>query len=160
MQAAILIGFVKEEMLKEYSQKGLPKNDEVVVEGDEVCPRLPFWDTNVLELVEMLLKPPQGGPPSLPEQNDAVLSILNLYRFLLITESTGKTNYTGVLSEATLWKAYTEWLLPLRAVVSRIMAENEKDCCEFEVDDICAFNPLQLVLHRCIELIEEKLQQS
>ncbi|KAF9613688.1 hypothetical protein IFM89_010130 [Coptis chinensis] len=87
--AAILIGFVKEEMLKEYSQKGLPKNDEVVVEGDEVCPRLPFWDTNVLELVEMLLKPSQGGPPSLPEQNDAVFLTLSLYFCSFLFEYVG-----------------------------------------------------------------------
>lgn len=31
-----------------------------------------FWTPSVLELVELVLRPPQGGPPSLPERSDAV----------------------------------------------------------------------------------------
>ncbi|KAH1094091.1 hypothetical protein GYH30_039699 [Glycine max] len=30
-----------------------------------------FWNTGILELVELVQRPPQGGPPSLPEQSDA-----------------------------------------------------------------------------------------
>ncbi|KAG4962832.1 hypothetical protein JHK86_039700 [Glycine max] len=31
-----------------------------------------FWNTGILELVELVQRPPQGGPPSLPEQSDAI----------------------------------------------------------------------------------------
>ncbi|PIA45960.1 hypothetical protein AQUCO_01600305v1 [Aquilegia coerulea] len=157
---AILIDIVKGEILMEISQKGFRGNNEIVKEDNEVRSISPFLSTNVLELVEFVLKPPHGGHPSLPEQSDAVLSALNLYRFLLITESTGKTNYTGILSEKTLQKAYREWLLPLRTLVTGITAETEKECCELVSEELCSLNPLQLVLYRCIELIEEKLQQS
>ncbi|RDY03644.1 Aberrant root formation protein 4, partial [Mucuna pruriens] len=77
-----------------------------------------FWNPNVLELVRLVLRPPRGGPPSLPEQSDAVLSALNLYRFILMTEAAGKTNYTDVLSRQCLLKVYNEWLLPLRTLVA------------------------------------------
>lgn len=32
----------------------------------------PSWSPRVLDLVELILKPPKGGPPSLPEDCDAV----------------------------------------------------------------------------------------
>ncbi|KAH1094090.1 hypothetical protein GYH30_039699 [Glycine max] len=102
-----------------------------------------FWNTGILELVELVQRPPQGGPPSLPEQSDAknlallyngimyydlrVLSALDLYRFVLMTESAEKTNYTRVLSRNSLLKAYNEWLLPLRTLVTGIMAESKSD---------------------------------
>lgn len=38
----------------------------------KACPNLSFWIPSVLELVELVLRPPQGGPPFLPEQGDAV----------------------------------------------------------------------------------------
>lgn len=41
---------------------------------------LSFWGAGVLELVELVLKPPNGGPPSLPEYNDAVIFSLFLAR--------------------------------------------------------------------------------
>lgn len=153
---AILIDRVREEMHLEYCQRHVPRN-ETVVQGDTELPSSPFWGKDVLELVEFVLKPPNGGPPSLHEQCDAVLSALNLYRYLLITESTGRTNYSEVLSENMLEKAYKEWLLPLRTLVSGIMIQSEHDN---EVDDLCTLNPLQLVLHRCIELVEDKLQHT
>lgn len=37
------------------------------------CQCLSFWSAGVLELVELILKPPNGGPPSLPEYSDAVI---------------------------------------------------------------------------------------
>ncbi|CAJ1972043.1 unnamed protein product [Sphenostylis stenocarpa] len=123
-------------------------------------PDAPFWNPGVIELVELVLRPPQGGPPSLPEQSDAVLSALNLYRFVLMTESAEKTNCTGVLSRNSLLKAYNEWLLPLRSLVTGIMAESKSDYDEFAVDTVCTLNPLELVLYRCIELVEERLKQS
>ncbi|GAB4856661.1 hypothetical protein Ancab_014575 [Ancistrocladus abbreviatus] len=119
-----------------------------------------FYNADVLELVDFVLRPPSGGPPVLPEQSDAVLSALNLYRYVLIAESKGKTNYTGVLSRSNLQKAYNEWLLPLRHLVTGIIAENQKDYDQLATDIICALNPVEFVLYRCIELVEEKLQQS
>jgi len=75
----------------------------------------------------------------------------------LLTE---KTNCTGVLSRNSLLKAYNEWLLPLRTLVTGIIAENKSDYDEFAVETVCTLNPLELVLYRCIELVEEKLKQS
>ncbi|XP_062082842.1 aberrant root formation protein 4 [Humulus lupulus] len=143
---AILLDIVKGEMHKDRENKAHPLS--------------PFWSASVLELVELVLRPPKGGPPPLPEHGDAVLSALNFYRFVLITESTGKTNYTGVVFKNNLEKAYNEWLLPLRTLVSGIVAENEGDHDEMTVDILCSLNPIELVLYRCIELVEEKLKQS
>ncbi|KAK8970495.1 Aberrant root formation protein 4 [Platanthera guangdongensis] len=117
-----------------------------------------FWGFKALEIVEMVLRPPKGGPPSLPEDSEPVLSALNLYRFIIIIELTGKTNYTGVLSEDSLRKAYLEWIMPLRTLVSGILAENDNAGGELAETITCALSPVQLVLHRCIELIEESLK--
>ncbi|XP_077238027.1 aberrant root formation protein isoform X2 [Tasmannia lanceolata] len=155
---AILMDLVKEETLMEI-QKVPPGNDTIKNIENKSNLSSPCWSSNALELVEFVLRPPKGGPPSLPEHGDAVLSALNLYRFLLITESTGKTNYTGVLSESNMQKAYKEWFLPLRTLVSGMEAENERDNNEIAVNMLCALNPVQLVLYRCIELVEEKLKQ-
>ncbi|XP_059658221.1 aberrant root formation protein 4 isoform X2 [Cornus florida] len=157
---AILIGRLKEEMHIANCQKISVGNDEVLQAKDEASQFALFWSAGVLELVDSVLRPPQGGPPSLPEYSDAVLSALNLYRFVLITESKGKTNYTGVLSRNNLEKAYNEWFLPLRTLVSGIVAETRKDCDELAYDTVCAINPIELVLYRCIELVEEKLKHS
>uniref|UniRef100_A0A1J3DBA0 Aberrant root formation protein 4 n=1 Tax=Noccaea caerulescens TaxID=107243 RepID=A0A1J3DBA0_NOCCA len=124
-------------------------------------------DTHVFELVELVLKPPQGGPPLLPDQSDAVIAALNLYRFALIFESTvneaGKERSRGgseVLSKKNLEKAYKEWLLPLRNVVSCSIAEKLKEDTDQEssLDTGCLLVPLESVLYRCIELVEEKLK--
>ncbi|XP_027331987.1 aberrant root formation protein 4 isoform X2 [Abrus precatorius] len=156
---AIFIDLVRREMHTEIcSSRSIVKNVPEI--DNKAYPDMSFWTPSVLELVELVLRPPQGGPPSLPEQSDAVLSALNLYRFVLMTESTGKTNYTGVLSRSSLLKAYNEWLLPLRTLVTGIMAENKIDYDELSVDTVCILNPLELVLYRCIELAEEKLKQS
>lgn len=73
---------------------------------------------------------------------------------------TGKTNYTGVVSKTNLEKAHRDWLLPLRALVMSIMAENKTGCDQYAVDTVCAINPIELVMYRCIDLVEEKLKQS
>lgn len=73
---------------------------------------------------------------------------------------TGKTNFTEVLSKKNLQKAYNEWLLPLRTVVTGIMTENKNDYDQLAIDTVCALNPVELVLYRCIELVEEKLKHS
>lgn len=39
-----------------------------------------------------------------------------------------------------------------------IQTENEKDGSELADDILCALAPVQLVLHRCIELVEEELK--
>ncbi|CAJ2655856.1 unnamed protein product [Trifolium pratense] len=155
---AILLDLVRREMHTEiHSSMSVEKGVQQI--NHEAHPDISFWSPSVLELVGSVLRPPQGGPPSLPEQSDAVLSALNLYRFVLMTESTGKTNYTGVLSRSSLLKAYNEWLLPFRTLVTGIMAENKSDYDELAVDIVCTLNPLELVLYRCIELVEEKLKQ-
>ena len=77
-----------------------------------------------------------------------------------MTNQTGKTNHTEVLSKSNLQKAHSEWLLPLRTLVTGIMAENKSDYDEFAVDTICTLNPIELVLYRCIELVEDSLKQS
>ncbi|PKI57207.1 hypothetical protein CRG98_022392 [Punica granatum] len=109
---AILLDCVREEMRREANQR---------------AKKGPFW-RSILELVELVLRPSKGGPPALPEETDAVSSALNLYRFVLIAESRGNTNYSRVLSETNLRKAYKEWLLPLRTLVTSILAENKNDC--------------------------------
>ncbi|XP_059461352.1 aberrant root formation protein 4 isoform X2 [Corylus avellana] len=157
---AILLDLIRGEMHMENRKRLSMRNDEVQQTENEECPKMLFWNATVLELVELVLRPPKGGPPSLTEYNDAVHSALNLYRFVLITELTGKTNYTEVLSKNNLQKAYNEWLLPLRTLVTGIMAENRKDSVQLGDDTVCTLNPLELVLYRCIELVEEKLKQS
>ncbi|MED6109527.1 hypothetical protein PIB30_034523 [Stylosanthes scabra] len=155
---AILIDLVRREMHMEVCSSTSVK--EAPDSNNEMHANMSFWTPSVLELVELVLRPPRGGPPSLPDESDAVLSALNLYRFVLMTESTGKTNRTGVLSRGNLLKAYNEWLLPLRTLVSGIMTENKNDYDQLAVDTVCTLNPLELVLYRCIELVEEKLKQS
>lgn len=63
---------VKEEILKE-SQEVKANGGEIMKIENKVDPNLPFWSVNALGMVEYILKPPKGGPPSLPEQSEAVL---------------------------------------------------------------------------------------
>lgn len=154
---AILLDIVKGEMHKESCEK--MGNNEALREENKAHPHSSLWTANVLELVELILRPPKGGPPTFPEHTDSVLSALNLYRYVLIAESRGTTNYTGVLSRSNLQKAYNEWLLPLRTLVTGIMAKNEHANDELALT-LCTLNPVELVLYRCIELVEEKLKES
>ncbi|KAJ8751789.1 hypothetical protein K2173_025975 [Erythroxylum novogranatense] len=117
-----------------------------------------LWNADVLNLVKLVLRPPNGGPPPLPEHSDPVLAALNLYRYILMTESSGNTNLSGVLSKENLEEAYNEWLLPLRTLVSGIMAENRNDYDQQGTDIVCALNPVELVLYLCIELVENKIK--
>ncbi|XP_050364173.1 aberrant root formation protein 4 [Argentina anserina] len=155
---AILLDIVKGEMHKESCKE--MGNDEALQEENSAHSPSSLWTADVLELVELILRPPKGGPPSFPEHTDSVLSALNLYRYVLIAESRGKTNYTGVLSRSNLKKAYHEWFLPLRTLVTGIVAKNKNENDELAVNTLCAFNPVELVLYRCIELVEEKLKES
>lgn len=158
---AILLDILKRELHMENCQRtGVGRNNEITNRENKSCQDTHFWTASIIELVEFVLRPSKGGPPTLPEHGDAVLAALNLYRFVLITESTGKTNYTEALSKSNLQKAYNEWLLPLRTLVTGIMAENTSDYDQFAVDTVCTLNPVELVLYRCIELVEEKLKHS
>ncbi|CAH2073136.1 unnamed protein product [Thlaspi arvense] len=153
---AILLGLVKDNMRK------------ISVQATD-CATV---DTHVMELVELVLRPPQGGPPLLPDQSDAVLAALNLYRFALLFESRDKTiegeaaeeksrGGSEVLSKKNLETALKEWLLPLRLVVSCIIAENlkEDDSHESELGDVSLLNTIEYVLYLCIELVEGRLKR-
>ncbi|XP_022940401.1 aberrant root formation protein 4 [Cucurbita moschata] len=153
---ALLLDLVKGEMHMELCRKRVGTDVQQV--DSEARPKPSFWTAGILELVEQVLRPPKGGPPVLPEQSDAVLSALNLYRYVLITEATGSTNHTGVLLKSNLQKSYNEWLLPLWILVTGIMSENKTDYDQIAVDMECALNPVELVLYRCIELVEERLR--
>ncbi|XVE97367.1 hypothetical protein REPUB_Repub03eG0013700 [Reevesia pubescens] len=157
---AILLDLVRGEMHTESTLRISIGKNEVLEADNKACQNTLFWCTSILELVESVLRPVKGGPPVLPENGDAVLSALNMYRFVLMTESAGKTNYTGVLSKDNLQKAYNEWFLPLRMLVTGIVAENKSDNDQLAVDTVCVLNPVELVLYRCIELVEEKLKHS
>ncbi|KAK4391855.1 Aberrant root formation protein 4 [Sesamum angolense] len=133
----ILLDCVKEEMRMGKVERNSSAD---AVLNSKVSQFTDFWNPSVLELVEVVLRPPKGGPPSLPQSSDAVLSALNLYRFILITESSGNSNSTGILSKDKLQKAYNEWLLPLRKLVTGTMAESQKDYENLACDTICALN--------------------
>lgn len=66
-------------------------NDEVLQAEYKSHPHTVLWTPNVLALVEMILRPPEGGPPSFPEDSDAVFlprALLNsFYKFLIILNS-------------------------------------------------------------------------
>ncbi|CAA0839324.1 aberrant lateral root formation 4 [Striga hermonthica] len=164
----ILLNCVKDEMHMGKFERDLSAN---AVPNVDITRSTLLWNPSVLELVEEVLRPPVGGPPPFPEYSDAILSALNLFRYILITESTGKysihrctsfgnSNYTGIVSKENLHKAYNEWLLPLRTLVTFTAAESQKDHDDLlACDMMCALNPIQLVLYRCIELVEENLQK-
>ncbi|XP_023637377.1 aberrant root formation protein 4 isoform X2 [Capsella rubella] len=148
---AILLGLVKDSM----SKSSLQATDCATA------------DMHVIELVELVLRPPEGGPPLLPDQSDAVLAALNLYRFALLfysreNEAGEETSRVGseILAKKNLEKAYKEWLMPLRSLVSCSIAENVKEDHghESSLDTVCLLNPIELVLYRCIELVEEKMK--
>jgi len=156
--ASLLLAIVKEEInsaLNDASKAQRPNSN-----NKDSHLRTPFITGDVLELVELILKPAKGGPPDLPAQSDAVIVALNLYRFLLMKEKIDKTNYTGVLSNSCLKKVHSEWLLPLRVLVSGILAENVNDNSEFGTLTASLLTPAVPVLNHCLELVEEGLKNS
>lgn len=156
--ASLLLAIVKEEInsaLNDASKAQGPNSN-----NKDSHLRTPFITGDVLELVELILKPAKGGPPDLPGQSDAVIVALNLYRFLLMKEKIDKTNYTGVLSNSCLKKVHSEWLLPLRVLVSGILAENVNDNSEFGTLTASLLTPAVPVLNHCLELVEEGLKNS
>ena len=71
VQIAILLDCFREEMHKESCQRVANGNGISDVKYLEYQNNV-FWSVETLELVELILKPPQGGPPILPEDSDAV----------------------------------------------------------------------------------------
>ncbi|CAL0323177.1 unnamed protein product [Lupinus luteus] len=69
---AIFMDLVRKEMHTEVCSWTSIVNNVPQLLDSEIHPDVSFWTPNVLELVELVLRPPQGGPPSLPEQSDAV----------------------------------------------------------------------------------------
>ncbi|KAI7989802.1 Aberrant root formation protein 4 [Camellia lanceoleosa] len=159
---------VRKEMHMENCQR-ISIGNQVIRAQNNACDSSAFWNAGALELVELILRPTHGRTCIPPR----VLSALNLYRFILMKESTvprvfltmvrnatGNTNYTRVLSKKNLQKAYNEWLLPLRTLVTGIVAENKKDYDRLAMDTVCVLNPVELVLYHCIEVVEEKLKNA
>ncbi|OEL37195.1 Aberrant root formation protein 4 [Dichanthelium oligosanthes] len=151
---AILLDLVREEVSRESRQAD---NDCVESDASQGDGELPPWASHALELVKLILRPPQGGPPRLPDHSEQVISALNLLRFILIIDSRGPRS-GKLFQKETLHKVCSEWLIPLRLIVVGIQSENERDDSEIANQIVCLLNPVQLVLYRCIELVEEKMK--
>ncbi|XP_040383164.1 aberrant root formation protein 4 [Oryza brachyantha] len=152
---AILLDLVKDEVLRESRQA-----DQNFIESDQLQDGRewpPPWFCHALELVGLILKPPEGGPPCLPDHGEQVLSALNLLRFVLIIDSRGSRS-RKMFDKETMRKVYSEWLIPLRPIVAGIQSESEEDGSDAANHIMCSLNPVQLVLYRCIELSEEKMK--
>ena len=77
MQIAILIDIVRGQMVTENNQgNNSARNQEKCQQNGTICS--PFWSYGALELVELVLRPPKGGPPTLPEDSEAVLPLYQL----------------------------------------------------------------------------------
>ncbi|KAG6557624.1 hypothetical protein Mapa_000905 [Marchantia paleacea] len=116
----------------------------------------PFASSQVLQFIQCVLRTRDGGLAELPRNIDAVLSALNLYRFLLIRESSGNTNYTQVLDHDELVKGRTYWLLPIREQALRVRSVLERVDTETDsnADMMLGIDCLQSVLYRCLEIVE------
>jgi glomulin len=77
-------------------------------------------------------------------------------RFLLLFWSGSRLG--KLLCKETLQKVHSEWLIPLRPIVAGIQSESENDGSDIADQIMCSVNPVQLVLYRCIELVEEKMK--
>ncbi|XP_062195814.1 aberrant root formation protein 4 isoform X2 [Phragmites australis] len=148
---AILLDLVREEVLRESRRDD---KDRAESDGLQDHGELPPWASHALDFVELIMRPPEGGPPCLPDHSEQVLSALNLLRLILIIDSRG-SNFGKLFREETLRKVHSEWLIPLRPIVAGIQSENEKDGSEIAGQIMCSLNPVQLVLYRCIELVEK-----
>ncbi|XP_017428261.1 aberrant root formation protein 4 isoform X2 [Vigna angularis] len=67
---AIFIDLIRKEMHTAICNSRSIVKDAPQIEN-KAFPDTPFWNPGVIELVELVLRPPQGGPPFLPEQSDA-----------------------------------------------------------------------------------------
>ncbi|XVE71233.1 hypothetical protein DITRI_Ditri10aG0134300 [Diplodiscus trichospermus] len=64
---AILLDLIRGEMHKESTLR----TSKVLEADNKACQNTLFWSTNILELVESVLRPVRGGPPVLQENGDA-----------------------------------------------------------------------------------------
>uniref|UniRef100_A0ACD6A2B4 Uncharacterized protein n=1 Tax=Avena sativa TaxID=4498 RepID=A0ACD6A2B4_AVESA len=153
---AILLDLVKNEVLRESHRV-----DQDCIESDQSqhAGESPPWASHALELVELILRPLEGGPPCLRDHSEQALSALNLLRLILIIDSRGSRS-AKLLREETIRKVYTEWLIPLRPAVAGVQSELEKDKNEDANQVMCLVNLVKLVLERCIELVEQKMKGS
>uniref|UniRef100_J3MRW2 Uncharacterized protein n=1 Tax=Oryza brachyantha TaxID=4533 RepID=J3MRW2_ORYBR len=138
---AILLDLVKDEVLRESRQA-----DQNFIESDQLQDGRewpPPWFCHALELVGLILKPPEGGPPCLPDHGEQVLSALNLLRFVLIIDSRGSRS-RKMFDKETMRKVYSEWLIPLRPIVAGIQSESEEDGSDAANHIMCSLNPVQL----------------
>ncbi|KAJ7518685.1 hypothetical protein O6H91_20G003400 [Diphasiastrum complanatum] len=165
--ASLLLTCLKDEVAKAWPQKESEESQDcsatvkpesssgVQVKRQHVKePSTAF--ASILDLLESVFKP-AGGAPQLPDQLDAVLGALNLYRFLLIREMTGGTNYSKVLSKNQLVEARKEWLLPLREYLHNLQLRIDESNDDVYIDLRLAISMTESVLYRCIELVEEIL---
>jgi hypothetical protein len=65
---------------------------------------------------------------------------------------------TGVLSKASLMKAQTQWLLPLRELLGGIQSNLVVEVDEYAAGVGLGIDNLQCVLIRCLELTEDALK--
>lgn len=72
VQIAILVDLVKEEMAAEVNQAASSEND---LNRHPDKKKSAFWSSCALNIVELILKPPKGGPPTFPEDSEPVLEI-------------------------------------------------------------------------------------
>ncbi|KAI7989803.1 Aberrant root formation protein 4 [Camellia lanceoleosa] len=86
---AILIDCVRKEMHMENCRR-ISIGNQVIRAQNNACDSAALWNAGALELVELILRPTHGRTCIPPRVGDAVLSALNLYRFILMKESTGK----------------------------------------------------------------------
>ncbi|GAQ91391.1 hypothetical protein KFL_007770020 [Klebsormidium nitens] len=145
-----------------------------------------FPGERILAVVGRTLAPHGGAGgvvPQLPDEADVVVAALNLYRFLLLREAAVGRSWTGALSPAALVHARTQWLLPLRHAAAHAAAAVEQERqAEAEAARAAPAQPgeaggprgaaggrqggaelvatVQEVLHRVLELVEDRLQQG
>ena len=68
IQTALLLDLVRNDLYKEGFQRTATGKDKEKQENKAA----PLWVARSLEMVELVFRPPNGGPPSFPEHGDAV----------------------------------------------------------------------------------------
>ncbi|KAL0402763.1 UNVERIFIED_CONTAM: Aberrant root formation protein 4 [Sesamum radiatum] len=69
-----MIGILRDCVKEEMRMGKIERNSSAdAVLNSKVSQSTDFWNPSVLELVEVALRPPKGGPPSIPQSSDAEL---------------------------------------------------------------------------------------
>jgi hypothetical protein len=71
VQTAILLDIVRDEVLR-----GSHQLDKGYADGFNRGWESPPWASHALDLVKLILRPPEGGPPCLPDQSEQVYFLL------------------------------------------------------------------------------------